>query len=252
MSQVRITGRVIGQTDTRPVADASVFISNATIGDKTGTDGKFTLTGVKPGKYELVISIVGFDKYTQVINVEHADINLLDITLFPRTIGLSGVVVKPKKDPERNRNYEWFKEEFLGKSDIARDCKILNPELLDMSYDGQTGVLTASSADFLIIENKALGYRLKYLLQDFRLNNYDENNRSFSYSGSVFFEPLHGTAQEESQWQQKRQEVYANSPLHFLRAALNNRIAEEGFRVLRYAITMNPDRPSDRLINEKI
>ncbi|WP_295796537.1 carboxypeptidase regulatory-like domain-containing protein [Mucilaginibacter sp.] len=251
-SQLKITGRVINQRDTHPIPNASVFLSNATIGDHTKDDGTFALNSVKPGKYELVISLIGFDRYTQTITVDNSNITLPDITLYPATIGLAEVKIKPKTDPDRKRNFDWFKDEFLGKSDLAKGCKIVNPEMLDLDYDERNGVLTGSSVDFLIIENKSLGYRLKYLLKNFTLNNYDENNKSFSYSGSVFFERLAGTPQEEAQWQTARQEAYENSQLHFLRAALNNKIESEGFRVFRLAIKRNPQRPPDSLINENI
>ncbi len=252
LCQVKITGRVINQLDTKPVPNASVFLSNATIGDHTAANGTFTLKDVRPGKYELVISLIGFERYTQSLIIDGKDITLPDITLYPKTITLNEVKIKPKSDPDRKRNFDWFKDEFLGKSELAKACKIINPEMLDLSYDERSGVLTGSSVDFLIIENNALGYRLKYLLQNFTLNNYDENNKSFSYAGAVFFERLAGTPQEEERWRVSRQEVYENSQLHFLRAALNNKIEDEGFRVFRLVITRNAQRPPDSVINENI
>jgi hypothetical protein len=252
ISQVSITGRVINQADTKPVADASVFISNATIGDRTAVDGKFTLKNLRPGKYELVVSLVGFDAYKQNITVEDKDINLPDITIYPKTIALGEVKVKANRDPDRQRNYDWFKDEFLGKSELAKETKIINPELLDLQYDERNGILKGSSVDFLIIENRALGYRMKYLLSDFMLNNYDEKDKSFSYAGSVLFEKMKGTVDEEQQWKAKRQEVYEGSQLHFLRSAYSNKINEEGFRILKVAVTRNPQRPADSIINENI
>ncbi|ASU36003.1 carboxypeptidase regulatory-like domain-containing protein [Mucilaginibacter xinganensis] len=252
IGQITIKGRIVGSLTTRPIADASVFLSNATNGDKTGNDGVFTLKNVKPGKYELVISHVSFDTYKQTITVENSDINLPDITLYPRAISLNEVKIKPNTDPDWKRNYEWFKDEFLGKSTLAKNCKILNPEMLELAYDEKNGILTASSADFLIIDNKALGYRLKYLLSNFVLNNYDEANKSFSYAGSVFFERLKGTAYDEKEWAATRQDIYEGSQMQFLRAALNNRIEQDGFRVYRLAVTKNPQRPSDSVLNENI
>jgi TonB-dependent SusC/RagA subfamily outer membrane receptor len=113
-----------------------------------------------------------------------------------------------------------------------------------------TKTLTAQSVDFLIIQNNALGYRIKYLLSDFTLNSYDQNAKQFLYEGSVLFEELKGTPSQEEQWKKRRQEVYANSSTHFLRAALNNKLSQEGFNVLRFLT--NPERPADSLINTKI
>lgn len=252
--QVAIRGRIISQADTKPVANASVFISNTTIGYHTGADGTFVLEDIKPGKYELVISMVGYDAYKQSITIAQADVNLGDITLYPKLIGLAEVKIKAKKgkDPDRERNFDWFREEFLGTSEMAKSCVILNPEQLDLSYDERSAMLTGSSNDFLLIENKALGYRLKYLLSSFKLNNYDSQNKSFSYAGTVFFEQMHGTEKEEREWSEARRMVYEGSETHFFRTILKNRMEKDGFRVLRIALTRNPKRQPDSVINANI
>ncbi|MCR8561017.1 carboxypeptidase regulatory-like domain-containing protein [Mucilaginibacter sp. BJC16-A38] len=248
--QVSVSGKIISQADTKPVADASVFISNATVGSKTAPDGTFTLKNVKPGQYELVVSIIGFDTYNQTIVVDKSDLDLKVITIYPKSIALNEVKVKPEVDFTRQRNYDWFKEEFLGKTELSKECKILNPEVLDLIYDEKAGVLTASSVDFLVIQNNALGYKIKYLLKDFTLNNADELNKEVGYSGVVSFEPLKGSPAEEQQWENKRAETYRGSVRHFLRSALVDQLDQDGFRVLR--LPANPERPADKLINKKI
>jgi hypothetical protein len=69
---------------------------------------------------------------------------LPDLLIFPKTIVLNEVKIKPKYDPDRDRNYEWFKQRFLGTSERSAACKILNPEILDLDYDEKTNTLTAS------------------------------------------------------------------------------------------------------------
>ncbi|HVW98481.1 MAG TPA: carboxypeptidase regulatory-like domain-containing protein [Mucilaginibacter sp.] len=252
LAQSTITGRVIGQTDTKPITGANVFLSNTTIASATINNGTFTLNNIKPGKYDLVITFVGFDTYSKTITVTNGNIDLQTITLFPKSIALQGVKITANRsaDPERPRYMEWFKGEFLGMSDLSRECKILNPELLDFNYDNANNVLTATSADFLIVENDALGYKIKYLLKNFRLTfDYDENH-IFSYSGSVQFEPMKGTPEEEKRWAQHRLDVYQNSQMHFLRAAIAGNLDEEGFRILK--VPANPERPADSIVQEKL
>jgi len=251
-AQYSVKGKVINQVDTRPVAGASVFINGATIGSHTAEDGTFTLSGIKPGRYDLMITMVGFDKFSEAIEIVNTNLSLPVITIFPKTTVLNEVKIKAGDDAERRRYFETFKDEFLGKSDLAKDCKILNPELLDFDYNDKTGVLKASSVDFLIIENHALGYRLKYLLSSFSVNDAIGTGKEFAYAGNVFFEPMKGSARDEENWRARRQEVYEGSQLHFLRAVLNNRVDQEGFQVLRYAITPNPERPADSTISKKI
>lgn len=251
-AQIAISGRVLSKVDNKPAANASVFLSNATIGAKTADDGTFTLRSLKPGKYDLVVSIVGFDTYNQTIVVGDKDISLSDIVLTPKSNVLSEVTIKVKRDPYRSRNLDWFKADFLGTSYLARECTILNPDKLDLDYDDATGVLTASSYDFLVIENPELGYRIKYLLADFTSNLKDSTAKKVYYKGSVLYEEMKGTPAQEKRWRRNRQEVYETSAMHFLRAAAADRVADEGFRVLKYSVMANPARPADPVIDAKI
>jgi CarboxypepD_reg-like domain/MG2 domain/TonB-dependent Receptor Plug Domain len=250
-AQFTITGRVLNQADTKPVANATVFLSNATNGDRTEPGGTFTVLNARPGKYQLVISIIGFETYSQPITINNSDIKLPDITIFPKTIALNEVTIKadPKKAKYFNQFYDRFKDEFLGTSDFAKECKILNTYMLDFSFDDSANMLTVSSYGFLEIENNALGYKINYLLKNFSLNTI---TREIHYEGPVLFAEMKGTQAQEHRWQQNRKLAYEGSMIHFLRSAMNDRLEEEGFRVLQLAKYANPDRPADSLIKAKI
>ena len=250
-AQISVKGRVINQTDTKPVANASVFLSNATIGDKTADNGTFTLGHIKPGKYDLVVSIIGFDTFKQNITISDADITLPDITISPKTTDLNEVTVKAERsDPERQGYYEKFKKEFLGRTTLTADCRILNPELLDFHFKADSNTLTASSVDFLEIQNDALGYKIKYLLNDFMLNLSDDGLKTLSYTGSDLFEELKGTPSQERMWHRQRAEAYEGAVMHFFRAAIADRLEEQGFRVAH--LQLNSKKPADSIINVHI
>jgi len=248
--QATITGKVLNSSDKKPVSNVNVFLSNSVVGDKTSQDGTFTLQNVKPGKYELVVSIIGFQTLRKAIHVD-GNLNLPDIEISARIKGLKEVVIKAKEDPYWDSNFERFKNLFLGTSDFAKKCKILNPKVLNLNIDRQADSLTASSYDFIEIENKALGYRIKYLLNTFTAvdNGFD---RSLNYQGDVLFTEMKGTPAEERNWRKARLEAYENSEMHFLRAALHNRLKQEGFKVVQFASIPNPKRPPDSVIEAKI
>ncbi|MDB5141389.1 MAG: hypothetical protein JWQ66_102, partial [Mucilaginibacter sp.] len=252
--QFTIAGKVLNQKDKKPIADANVFINNTTIGTRTDNAGDFTLNDIKPGKYKLVISIVGFENYSREVLVNNNNINLPSITISPKTIALKEVSIKSKNNGKLYFNwfYEAFKNEFLGTSEQAKDCKILNPEALYIDYDEVTSTVTATSSGFLEIENKDLGYNIKYLLTDFRLINKDPKAKEVRYEGSVLFTKMKGTPGQERRWEQRRQDAYEGSSMHFLRAALNDQLDVEDFRVLRLINYINLDRPADSLIQAKI
>ncbi|MCR8561016.1 carboxypeptidase regulatory-like domain-containing protein [Mucilaginibacter sp. BJC16-A38] len=235
--QITITGKVIGQADTKPVANASVFLSNAAIGGKTANDGSFSLQNVKPGRYDLIVSIIGFDVFKQSVIVGGNDVVLPVIAISPKIISLNIITVKASRtDPDREKYYLKFKNEFLGSTNLLKECTIMNPELLDFNFNADSNILRASSVDFLEIENRALGYKLKYLLKDFLLDNSSFDTKLLNYNGYVLYEKLKGTAIQEKEWEKRRREAYEGSQMHFLRAVIDNRVEEEGFRVLRLPV----------------
>ena len=251
-SQITISGKIIDEVQRKPVASASVFLSNATVGSKTNDDGTFTLRNVKPGKYHLVVSIIGYETINRDVTVVNGDLELPDIELNPKAILLNEVNIKPVTDHFRERNYQWFKNEFLGTSAMAADCRILNPEVLDLNYNDQTHLLTAWSQEFLEIENDALGYKIKYLLTGFKKDSKIENASTVSYQGYALFEEMDSKPAQIQKWLKRRKNIYEGSLMHFLRSSLRNTIAEEGFTVLQLAHERNPQRMANELINAQI
>jgi hypothetical protein len=197
--------------------------------------------------------MIGYDGYSQSITLNNEAKALPDIEISPKINSLKEVVIKSHPDPYRDRYFEMFKTELLGSSELAAQCKILNPSVLDFDYDQKTGELKATSRDFIIVENDALGYRIKYLLTDFKRDtNITEKSITVNFDGSVLFEKMKGTAARQRRWEEKRREVYEGSEMHFLRSLLNDRLGRDGFRVSRYTDYKNPDRPPDSLISAKI
>ncbi|MDO3643158.1 carboxypeptidase regulatory-like domain-containing protein [Mucilaginibacter sp. L3T2-6] len=246
-AQSTITGKVINQADTKPASHASVFLSNSTIGTTTADDGTFTLKNVPAGKYNLIISLLGFEKLETPVVISGQDLDLQVIMLFPKTLSLKAVTVAATRtDGHWRKAYDKFLAAFLGPTDQAKECKVLNSGVLQLNYDEQKGLLTASSSDFIEIENKALGYKIKYLLKDFTLDNSIFDITSFSYHGYVLFEKLSGTAAQEKKWTKNRLAAYEGSRMQFLRAAASNTTFEEGFRVLR--LPLQEDNQPDTVI----
>ncbi|MEO6148842.1 MAG: carboxypeptidase-like regulatory domain-containing protein [Mucilaginibacter sp.] len=160
-----ITGKVVSKAGNIPLAKASVFLSNATFGTITENDGSFTLRNVKPGQYQLVVTNVGFEDHVQTVMV-NADVLRLDIELMPKITELRAVVITTNADWKKN--YAQFKKEFIGESENSKKCKVINPRVLTLAYYGSKRLLEAYADEFLVVENRALGYRVKYLVNDFK------------------------------------------------------------------------------------
>ncbi|MEO6520175.1 MAG: carboxypeptidase-like regulatory domain-containing protein [Mucilaginibacter sp.] len=248
IAQSTITGKVLNASDKTPVPFASVFLSNSLVGAKTNDDGSFTLNNVKAGQYDLVISFIGFETHHQTVTVSNNVLALPDILITPKNTTLKEVTIGPP-DPKRDQNLQVFINEFLGHSVNAQNCTIKNTDDINLSYNAHARILSASSDDFLIIENKALGYIVKYQLGKF-IKNYAQG--FLYYEGSVLFEEMKGKPAQQKRWLKARQQVYKGSDMHFFRSIYGNNLQEQGFKVLRLIRKTNPARPPDSLIRAKL
>ncbi|MDB5147060.1 MAG: CarboxypepD reg-like protein [Mucilaginibacter sp.] len=251
-AQFTVTGKVIDGETKGPVMDASVFLSNSSVGTKTINDGIFALKNVKSGKYDLVVSCVGYQTFHKDITIYNTDINLPAIEINIKVNMLVEVKVKATKkgpDAKRARYLRIFTREFFGRTKNAGECSLLNQEKLNFIFDENSEKLTATSSDFLIIENKGLGYRIKYLLDSFLS---DPRGNIAAYKGSFYFEPLKGTPEQEAQWQKERADTYHGSAMHFFRSCIANEVEDNGFTVRKLVRTETPGRAPDSLINVKL
>jgi len=243
-----INGKIVSKESGRGLAGASVFLSNSSFGTTSSSEGVFTLNRLKPGQYTLVVTAVGFAEYNKVIMV-NGDITDMTITMEPRAIMLREVTISGTSRADWNRNYALFKNEFIGTDENAKECVVINPKVLDFTYRKSKQTLIASSDEFLIVENKALGYRVKFLLNAF---SSDKIEGRLSYQGSRLFEELPGSAAQKKKWQVKRDRAYYGSSMHFFRSLYQNKLNQEGFETRRLSREQDPMRPSAAIIQKKM
>jgi hypothetical protein len=248
LAQIDVTGRIIREDTKTPVAGANVFLSNSSFGGATNNNGTFELHNVRPGEYTLVVTLIGYADYTTSILVSNAPIHL-NIELKPKSIMLREVQISDNAKAEWRRNYEQFKKEFIGTDENAKNCEVMNPEILDFTYHKTQKVLEAYADEFLVVENRALGYRVKFLVKDFRS---DHISGIISYSGQRLFELLPGKEAQKKKWSIARNYTYYGSAMHFYRSLYKDRLAEEGFEMHRFTRFLNRERPPEEDIQHHI
>lgn len=241
-----ITGRILRADTKEPLAKVSVFLSNATVGTTTSEDGTYTLRGIRPGQYDLVMTSVGYEEQTQQVLVGSQQLTI-NAELKPQVMQLGEVIVTDNANWKNN--YAMFLTEFLGTSANAKQCKITNPHDVTLIYRRSKKTLEAFSYDFINIENKALGYRVKFLLKSFKA---DKLNNLISWQGRLLYEDLPGSEAQKRKWEEKRQDTYYGSSLHFFRSLVSGNYAKEGFIMNILARRPNPERPPQDLIQRKI
>lgn len=224
-AQYKIAGSVKDEKGT-PLPFASAFLNQTTLGDRTAENGQFSISNVPPGKYELIVSYLGYEPQLLPVEVK-ADITGVTITLKPKADVLKEFVVR--RNVERERWLKVFANLFVGESSFARQCKLVNSEVIDLQYDDSKRLLTASSDDFVVLENRALGYRVKFLLISFQ---YNMKSGYSLYYGNPLFEPMKAkNARQQKQWEKNRAAAYLGSTMHFYRSMAGRQLAQDGFSV---------------------
>lgn len=231
-AQYYVRGKVLGAPDKQGLGAASVFFSNTSVGVVTKADGSFVLGPVSNGRYDLVVSLLGYETAKQEVmvgaGVTPAEVVVL---LQPRATVLQEVVVQSYDKDGWNKWGEFFLENLIGQTPNADQCQLLNKEAVKIKHSKSTNVLRAFADEPLIIENQALGYKLQYELSLFE---YNFRTGVFYYQGYPLFIPMVASRPaQQKRWDRNREEAYQGSLMHFLRAVFRNKIAEEGFQVRR-------------------
>jgi CarboxypepD_reg-like domain len=214
--------------DTGPLPGATVFLTGTKAITACDNDGMFHLDHISPGQYVLVAKMIGFEPLSMPVVVKNHAVQL-GLVLKTNTNKLKEVTITG--DNNWDEHYREFKKWFLGTTPNAGDCDILNPKVLFFHYDKQSLTLTASADEFLIVQNKALGYRIKYLLTNFE---HDNINNIVKYQGYPSFEDMVAkTENEAARWKKNRQTAYNGSIINFMKAIYNDKVYEAGFEIYK-------------------
>ncbi|HET6996661.1 MAG TPA: carboxypeptidase-like regulatory domain-containing protein [Chitinophagaceae bacterium] len=228
--QQTIKGKVVAAANGAPVAGCSVFINNTTTGTASDKNGYFELNGISPGNHELVVSSIGYE--TSVYSFSSAQLPLqLKVELQVKIKELDNVVVEPSVEEGWDKWGKTFTDNFIGTTPNAAHCKIKNQKAIHFRYYKKSNRVIAYSDEPLIFENKALGYRISYQLEEFEVNF---KTRVSTYYGYPFFEDMETDRKSKaSRWQRNRNKTYYGSMMHFIRSLFIDSLPQQGFEVRR-------------------
>ncbi|WP_296620812.1 TonB-dependent receptor [Marivirga sp.] len=106
----KITGTIVDGVSSEPVSYATIIIKSPKDGETvngvvTGDDGSFKLIGLKLGKYIVEVSFVGYQKFTQEVELtpKDPDYNFESIKLTTDTDQLDEVVVSGQRETIENK-----------------------------------------------------------------------------------------------------------------------------------------------------
>lgn len=103
MAQHTLSGTILSKTDNTPIDMATVRLftyqgtdSTLVQGAQTYHDGLFILNNVRPGKYRLIVSSVGFNEHSQWVEMKNANLDVPTIRLTEQVQHLAEVSVQGK------------------------------------------------------------------------------------------------------------------------------------------------------------
>lgn len=234
-SQDVLKGRVTASDNEKPIPLANVFLSNTSVGTITDENGVFKIDHFPSGRYDLVVSCIGYETFIITIQSNAIPGNL-QVKLKPKVEELQEVIVEPYEKNGWEKFGAFFVENFMGTSAFSEECKIKNKEVIKFRYSKKHNTLQAFSDEPIVIENNALGYILKYSLTKFQ---FDYAKRICFYQGYPLFQEMVTKRKGlQKRWENNRKDAYYGSLMHFMRSLYRNRLVEENFEV-RKLITVS-------------
>ncbi len=234
-AQSAIVGRVVDAATNQPIPFATVYVNASTKGTTADADGNYRLPAIPAGTVDLVASAVGFKSGRQAIRLSDSKPSRVTFFLTPDARSLQTVTVTAKRTRAYERMIRTFKRELLGNVPFADKCLITN--LRSVSLTESDGQLNAQATEPLVIENKALGYRLYY-----DMTHFDTFRQITHYAGTSRFEVMTpDNAGETERWERNRQKAYQGSIRHVLASLMAGTHEQEGFLVYRAQFDAPPD-----------
>jgi hypothetical protein len=223
-----IEGRVLEESTGAPLQNVNVYISGTTWGAATDKSGYFAIKSLPAGSHEIVASMIGYEPETKNITIKDNAAYTIEFKLKDATYELQSVVVAAQSSEEWRLNYEIFKKRFLGETKFAADCKIENPEFINLDWISPN-LLVATSNKQIEVVNNALGYKISCQLEKFI---WDKNLHQIKLEiRPLFIELTDSTRILKQKWQANRKEAYKGSLDQFLRSTVNNTVEQKGFRI---------------------
>lgn len=221
----QLKGIVLDKENGEPLPGVQVFLNQTTIGTATNDLGSFTLRSIPSGLQNIVFKMIGYETFVVDIEFPNDDMARIEVEMEPKVFEMDEVNVKDRRPRDWLRDLEEFKKYLFGFTENSKYVSLINPEVLDFERTG--GVFLATARKPLKIRNDAIGYKITYFLEQFRLE--DGIIRSFGFTRFEELKPEDDNQLEE--WKRNRRETYEGSFRHFISHLMKGTLQENGYRL---------------------
>jgi hypothetical protein len=242
IAQITIRGTVYQASG--PLEGVALYFNNTMLGTTTNSNGEFSIP-TKKGQYELIVSYLGYKKIIYGLNTSTYKKPLV-FALEEESNTLDEIIIKKTVyDDEWKYNLSRFKKDFIGITNVSKDCKILNPKALHFNFNAKNNKLEAIARKPLKIRHQSLGSEIMYELEAFTVHK----NRVI-YADYSRYKTLKYSKIKQRKWNENRLKAYNGSYFHFYQSLLKNTAYQDGFIIHQFKRIANPERPSEEEIKK--
>lgn len=222
-----ISGTVIDAETKEPLTAASVYFAETTIGTTAQEKGDYSLTISKPGNYELIVSMIGYQMERRSMFIEGGKNYTFNFKMAPKAMNINPVEIEGESQSGWRKSLGIFTRKIMGNLESEDDCTIENKEYLDFKWVGDT--LSAVSRQPIIARNDYLGYKVIFEILKYKYNPVSSYQEYSIYSRFVEITPKDNS--QKQKWENNRKDIFFGSPIHFLWSIKHDRMKEEDFTV---------------------
>lgn len=229
-AQTVIKGTILDDETGEPLPGVNVFIAGSSIGTATNDTGYYTFKTSIRGRFDLVVSFLGYLSINRKITLSEEDSSLtMDFRMKTNELQLNEIEVVDKRDTKWEDRFAAFRRFFMGTDEFADQTQILNPEVID--FQSLTGAeLLVTFRQPLRLKNYATGYEIELSLQ---LARFDPvKSTGFWKVFARYSEIENDNSSLTEIWEENREKAFTGSSRHFFKSLLENRVRTNGFVVL--------------------
>ena len=221
LSAQSFKGKVINSETKEGIFGVSIYYRQTSAGTLSGHGGVFDMRAI-PGQIEVVFAKYGFaPKVVKLVTDQEVLVEM------EPSDGLNEVYEAKMKDRKWQRLYKRFEKALIGETDNAEEVQVLNPEIVELTKNGDGGILAVINQP-LQIRNNATGYQIYFFFN----GEVSVDDRDALYNGVPYFVELEPENDAElKKWEENRKLTYEGSLQHFLYALVSDRLTENGFEV---------------------
>jgi len=212
----------------KPLTDVNIFISHFTWGTTSDQNGNFNLSSIRPGKHELVFSIIGYATQSKSVTVTKDSVLFSEIKLIPKVYELKEVTVVEEKPDEWYDDLDKFIEKFFGYTRNPHNCIVVNQNYLEFNHP-EENILVARCEYPLEILNYSLGYRIMCEIQEFE---YDSWSAELKQNYRLYYSELDTSdTAVKNEWIKNRRLSYQKSLYFFFKKLISDSYTKENFSI---------------------